>query len=74
VFDIFEGGIKLSYYPSKIQNTDVIQVCRIDFLNVNRAVFATFLLPVARVNRPVNDMLSVIKDRYEATRYATTPI
>ena len=56
------------------QNTDIIQACRINFLNVNGAVFATFLLPVARVDRPVDRMLSVIKNRYEAAGYAASPI
>ena len=74
MLDVFAGDIELPYYPSDIQNTDIIQVCRTNFLNVNRAEFATFLLPAARVNRPVDRMLSVIEKRYEAAGYAASPI
>ena len=72
--DVSAEDIEVLYYSSEIQNIDIIQVCRINFLNANRALFATFLLPVACVNCPVNCMLSVIKHRYEAAGYAASPI
>lgn len=74
MLDVLAGDIELPYYPSEIQNIDIIHVCRINFLNVNRAVFATFLLPVARVDRLVDRVLSFIKNRYEAAGYAALPI
>jgi hypothetical protein len=74
VLDVFAGYIELPYHLSEIENIDVIQVCRINFLNVNRGVFMTFLLPIARANRPVDSMPPISKNRYEAAGYTASPI
>lgn len=74
MLDVFAGDTELPNHPSKIQNIDIIQVCRIDLLDINGAIFTTFLLPVARGNCPVDGMLSINKDRYETAGYAAIPI
>ena len=47
---------------------------RINFLYVNRTVFATFLLSITHINCSINDMFSVIKYRYKTIKYTTSSI
>ena len=47
----------------RFKNTDIIQVWRISFLNVNRAVFATFLLPISCVTHIHRQYISQLSFR-----------
>ena len=35
MLEVFAGDVELRYCPFEIRNTDIIQVCHIDFLNGN---------------------------------------
>jgi len=74
MLNVFAGDTELPNHPSKVQNIDIIQVCRIDLLDINRAVFTAFLPPVAPGNRLVDGVLPINKDRYETAGYAAIPI
>jgi len=69
VLDIVGGDTELLYYPSEIQNTNIIQVCRINFLHVNKTIFATFLVESESAIRPAYDNCSFNADHRNMTKF-----